>query len=121
MKIIERQRGATIRESESDIQKRIGQILIWKGYLVIRFNSGMMKSAGRHIRFYRILNNNQSSGLPDLAFMKNGSITFVEVKAGKGKSSESQNDFASLANQFGINTITTNSWKSLLDHVNQMR
>jgi len=121
MKLKEGKRGMYLAESESDIQKRIAQILILKGYLVIRFNSGAARVGTRYIRFYQIMNNNHDAGLPDLAAMKNGGILFIEVKSQGGRVRSSQKSFKELADRYGIQTLITSNWEQVLEYVNHLQ
>lgn len=107
-------------EPEAEIQKRIGKILLLKNYIVIRFNSGGMYSNGNFIRFYTLLNNGKSSGLPDLAFMKNNKIWFIEVKGPKGRLKDSQREFLDLANRYNVPVLVTDNWEEVLDYVNRL-
>jgi len=95
---------------EGKIQEQICHLLTTLGYLVIRFNSGIFKIGQRFIRAYIIKNNGMSKGLPDVAFMKNGKIKFIEVKQGRNKMTESQKDFKNLAYRYGIDVHTFYSW-----------
>lgn len=103
------------KKSESIILKEIVELLLSMNYLVIRFNSGVYSSNNRFVRFYTILNNGKSSGLPDLAFMKDGKITFVEVKAPNGRVGVAQNEFIELAQKHNTKVIVTNNWIDLLN------
>jgi hypothetical protein len=105
---------------ESEIQRRIGKILLMKRYIVIRFNSGGMYTNGSFIRFYTLLNNGKSSGLPDLAFMRSNKIWFIEVKGPSGKLKDSQKEFIKLAKEYDIPVMVTDSWEDVLDYVNQL-
>jgi len=107
-------------EKESDIQRRIGKILLLKHYIVIRFNSGGMYTNGNFIRFYTLLNTGKSSGLPDLAFMRDNKIWFIEVKGLKGKLKDSQKEFIELARIYNIPVMVTNSWEEVLNYVEKL-
>ena len=103
------------KQAEKEIQQQIGELLVKLGYLVIRFNSGGRFMNGNYVRFYTILNNNRSAGLPDLAFMRNSRIIFVEVKTEKGKLRDTQQEFKTLAANNGIEIWTARSWEEVYE------
>lgn len=95
---------------EGKIQKAIIQLLLIKGYLVIRFNSGGMTLDKRFIRFYTIENTGKSSGLSDIAFMRDSKITFIEVKSKTGKQTDNQKEFEALCKRYKMDYYIFNNW-----------
>ena len=87
---------------EQDIQNRLADLLITKGYLAVRLNSGMFRVGKRFIRAYIIKNTGKSTGMPDLIAFKNGDYLMIEVKKPKGVVSDSQKDFYGLVESFGL-------------------
>lgn len=73
------------------------------GWLVIRINSGMVKTEqGFPFFAYTVANNGSHSGFPDLLLMKGNEYKLIEVKATKGRMSENQKRFQLLAEQKGV-------------------
>lgn len=106
---------------EHDIQNAIARILMLKGYLVIRYNSGAVVDEGkRFVKFYTIMNNKESKGHPDLMFMRNGKSWFVEVKRPKEKLRPSQEKFCEIAKFYGMTVIVATSWEQVHDYVNNL-
>jgi len=106
-----------IDEKESDVQRQIIELLKRNKFLTIRFNSGAIQDGKRFVWFYRICNNNRCSGLPDLAFMRNGKIYFCEVKATNGRLSDNQEKFIELAKSYGIDVTVADSWEQVADYI----
>ncbi len=107
----------SVKESESQIQKSIIQILKLKKKFPIRFNSGMFKIGARWVRAY-ILWNGKSAGLPDLQFFHHGQVHYIEVKKKGGKTSESQDDFIQEMQRINVPVLVADNWQIVLDYVN---
>jgi hypothetical protein len=108
-----------VKESESEIQKKIFTILKYKKKFPIRYNSGVMSVGKRFVRFY-ILWNGKSSGHPDLQFLHNRQIYYVEVKSKKGKLSEEQIEFKQEMEKQGIPVLVYNNWLDMLEYVENL-
>jgi len=88
---------------EHNLQTAIIQKLLYDNFVVIRLNSGAVKTETSFARFYMIENLKLSSGLADLLIMKNGKVWFIEVKADeKKKLSENQKEVCEYFNSVGI-------------------
>ncbi len=110
-----------LNERESDVLKDVINILLENEYLVIRINSGASKVGNRFIEYYRIMNSNKSSGLPDLLAIKNNSILLIECKSTKGKLRPSQNEFIELASKFNVNILVISDINQLLEYLNSKK
>lgn len=104
---------------EKVIQKQIRDVLAWKKCYVIRFNSGVFSKDGRFIRAYT-LPNGKSDGLPDLGFIKDGQIHFIEVKRKGGKVRPGQAEFMRTIAQYGAKTLVADCWEQALDYVQKL-
>ena len=109
----------SVKESESQIQKSIIQILKLKKKFPIRFNSGMFRIKGFWVRAY-ILWNGKSSGLPDIQFIHKGQVHYIEVKKVGGKTSESQDDFIAEMQRINVPVLVSSSWQEVLEYVNSL-
>lgn len=95
--------------SESQLQKQIVSVLMYRGWLVIRINSGVTKIQNRFIRNYFIYNTKKSAGLPDLIAFKGPRTIFIEVKKHNAKPSESQKEFFLLAEKYKLEIYLINN------------
>ena len=102
-------------KKEAPIQKEILNFLVSKGYLTIRFNSGVIKTEKIFFRSYIIANNGKSSGLPDVIAFKNNNFLMFEVKEPNGTLRNSQKDFNDYVKRFNIKTYTVKSWVDVLE------
>lgn len=110
-----------IKQSEHNTQMAIGKILLLKKWLVVRINSGAIKIDNvRFVRFYTIMNNGKSAGLPDLIAFKGSQYLLIEVKRSKGKLSDSQKSFIELANNYNIQVVIADNWEIVYDIVNKL-
>lgn len=95
-------------KKESQIQK---EIIVWletNGFMVIRNHTqGVKYTNGR--------GSNPNKGLPDLAALKYGKWTFIEVKTPKGKLSEGQVSWIERAISFGAHVLVASD----VSHVSQ--
>lgn len=74
------------------------------GWMVIRINSGMVKTEhGFPFFAYTIANNGGHSGFPDLLLMRGNEYKLIEVKAERGRLSENQKRFQEMAAKKGVN------------------
>jgi len=111
--------------TESDIQSACIDLLLHNRFLVIRFNSGTARYGGpgraRFVRFYTICNNDTSSGIQDIWFMKNNEVWFCEVKRPGEKQRESQRKFVGLLEAFGMtNSMVCESWEQLYEELKKI-
>lgn len=91
------------KQIEHNFQKGIIKELIFRGYDVIRLNSGAFKTeSGTYVRAYKFENLNMSSGLADLQVIKKGRIAFIEIKSDeKKKLSRDQQELSDYFNERG--------------------
>lgn len=82
-------------KTEHTLQNAIEDYLVFKNWLVIRINSGAIKTDNGFFRCYKVIakNCNMTAGISDLIAMKNGKVLFIEVKTDKGKQTEFQKEF----------------------------
>ena len=107
---------------ESILQKQVIETLLKFGYLVIRMNSGAVKTDNRFIRNYIIANNGKSSGLSDVIALQNNKIYFFEIKSSKGKQSESQKEFQQLCKTHKIsNYYLINDYNEFITIIRNIR
>lgn len=107
---------------ESILQKQVIETLLRFSYLVIRMNSGAVKTDNRFIRNYIIANNGKSSGLSDVIAIKNNRIYFFEIKSSRGKQSESQKEFEKLCEMYNItNYFVINDYNEFLEIIRGIR
>jgi hypothetical protein len=107
-------------KDEARIQRAVIQRMMLAGWLVIRFNSGVMPMTNAHgekrvFRAYQIINavlRWAFSGLPDVICFKGHRFVMAEVKTATGRLRKSQVYFHSLARAFGIDVEI---WRSLDD------
>jgi hypothetical protein len=71
----------------------------------------------RFIRFY-ILWNGKSRGLPDLQFIHNRQVYYIEVKTKEGKLRDEQIEFKNEMERQNIPVLVCNDWQDALDYVN---
>lgn len=107
--------------TEADIQKDILTRLFNRGWVAIRFNSGTSKtSGGNFLRSYWIagMDVQPSAGLPDVIAFKDGKHLLLEVKNEKGKLSDAQKRFQSVAARRGETVHVVRSWEEVEQIVN---
>ena len=103
------------QKKEAPIQREILRYLASRGYLTIRFNSGVIKTEKTYFRAYTIENNGKSSGLPDvIAFRKNKFIMF-EIKEPKGTMRKTQDNFNDFVKRYNITPYTVTSWVEVME------
>ena len=102
-------------KKEAPIQKEILNFLVSKGYLTIRFNSGVIKTEKIFFRSYIIANNGKSSGLPDIIAFKDDNFLMFEVKEPNGTMRKTQENFSDFISRYGIKTYTVTSWVDALE------
>ena len=92
------------KSPEAKLQDEMSRFFLDKGFMVIRHNSGVMKSEESlsYFRAYIIANTGGSGGLSDLTIGKDGKLIYVEVKAGYNKQTEPQKRFEDLCNKFNM-------------------
>ena len=100
------------RVTESSVQKSIVRLLIMKKWLVVRMNSGGMKTQTGFVTFYRIENTGKCSGLPDLIAFRGNEYLFIEVKGEGGKLRESQKQFAEYCKLVNATVHVFDSWEA---------
>jgi len=88
--------------TEKQIQDQVIELLLFRGWLVIRLNSGVRQEKGRWISFYRIFPGSLTAGLPDIIALKGTQFRLYEVKRPGEKMSESQMKLRKLAERYGI-------------------
>jgi len=107
---------------ESILQKQVIITLMRFGYLVIRMNSGAVKTDNRYIRNYIIANNGKSSGLSDVIAFKDNKVYLFEIKSSKGKQSESQKEFQELCKFYKVtNYFVINDFNDFLELEKKIR
>lgn len=110
---------------ESDVQANIITCLKTFGWKVIRFNSGVAKSGGRMIKFYRLTWRhwvNESKGLSDLLAIKNGRHVWIEVKKSeKEKQRESQATFQKDIESAGAEYYLVSSGIEILQKLGEIK
>jgi Holliday junction resolvase len=83
---------------ESKVQKQVVELLEKTGWLIIRVNGGGVKTKGRFVWFYKIMNSGKSKGYPDITAFKGSNFLLVECKKNEGgKLSQEQLDFIDLS------------------------
>ena len=103
---------------ESEVQKQVMTYLVATGYLVVRVNSIVSVGSNKYKRSYRIENNGESSGFPDVLAMKQGKCMLLEIKAGDGGTvSEKQKDFIELAGQKGVDVHVISDLEQVIEIV----
>lgn len=87
---------------EHALQNAIEDYLVLKNWLVIRINSGAVKTDNGFFRCYKVIakNCNMTAGISDLIAMKNSKVLFIEVKTDKGKQTEFQKEFQKVCEKF---------------------
>lgn len=94
---------AKAKDSEAEIQKRIVKTLEAAGWLVIRVNSAVQSPDDRRfLRCYYVQNIGASSGHADIVAYRDGRAVFLEVKAAKGRQSDSQKKFQDACQRYGM-------------------
>ncbi|MBX3045112.1 MAG: hypothetical protein KIT33_15105 [Candidatus Kapabacteria bacterium] len=118
-----------VKLKEHDLQDTICDILIAKRFLVIRFNSGSFlledkSGKKRYYRSYFIKNiqpvSEQSSGISDVAFMRNGKIWFVEAKRPGQAERKSQLKFRKIAEEYGMTVFKISNLEELLEELKRI-
>lgn len=114
--------------TEADVQKSIFDALVWDGWLVLRVNSGAMRSSykrkkgeattERFIRFitWQMIGYSRASeGVSDLIAFKDNIMLCVEVKAPgrKANTSEAQQEFLEAVRRAGGVPIVADSLADL--------
>jgi hypothetical protein len=87
-------------ETEKYIQGQIVRFMLQRGWLVIRFNSGV-KAGDSYFKAYTIENSGANAGVSDLICFKAGKHLFLEVKSATGSLRPTQKAFMDLASQCG--------------------
>jgi hypothetical protein len=88
---------------ERVVQKAIADQLCLLGYMVVRVNSSTQQlEHGTRLSSYRVVNINATSGHADLAVYRDGRAWMLEVKAAKGRVSETQNRFSDCCLRYGV-------------------
>jgi hypothetical protein len=88
---------------EHNLQKAIVKYLEFNGFLVIRHNSGAVKTGKYYVKNYVIENTKSSAGLSDLQILKNGKVAFLEIKKNeKLQLTKSQSETKRIFNSYGI-------------------
>lgn len=101
--------------SESDVQSAIIDALRKFGWMVVRINSGSFREKERYIKTYHIFGSSTpNAGFPDLLAMKNERTLFLEVKNSKGKVTDAQQEFRSMAADYGVTTHVVRSVDEVL-------
>ena len=100
-----------MNDLEHRIQKAIVHYLRLRGYLVFAVPNGGARDSitGRRLKDEGVL-----SGASDLIALKNGEITFIEVKTPCGRLSETQKIFKDKIEKEGHEYLV---WRSLQDAV----
>ena len=100
-----------MNDLEHRIQKAIVHYLRLRGYLVFAVPNGGARDSitGRRLKDEGVL-----SGVSDLIALKNGGITFIEVKTPYGRLSETQKIFKGKIEKEGHEYLV---WRSLQDAV----
>lgn len=106
-----RRRKSKKGHPERLIMKEIYRYLLENDFLVIQINSSVLTSPDTHIpiRSYVILNDGTTSGISDLVAIKDGKITFIEVKAPHGQQRPTQKRFEQLCKKFNTDYIIARS------------
>ncbi len=101
---------------EKVIQQRIMERLFAAGWLVVRMNSGRMKTeTGSYLRAYRIFGMEPrwaSSGLPDVIALRGSRVILIEVKDRLGQLRDSQVRFIEFAARFKVTVHVLRDWQS---------
>ena len=101
------------KKVESNLQKQIADLLVKRGWLVVRLNSGAIKTAHGFFFAYTIVNDNSHAGMPDLWCMKNGVCLLIEVKKPKSTATIKQVMMHKRISNAGFTVHVVSS----LDHV----
>ena len=88
-----------------------------RGWLVVRLNSGAIKTAHGFFFAYTIANDNSHAGMPDLWCMKRGVCLFIEVKKPKGKTTPKQIAMHKQLADAGFMVVVVQSLDDVLDLV----
>ena len=98
-----RKKSATKNRPEADYTNQIIKELLLDGWLVVRVNSGMVKTENGFPFFaYTIANNASHSGFPDLIAFKGSEYRLIEVKAKGGRLSDNQKRFGEMASKHNV-------------------
>lgn len=101
--------------TEHDIQNQIRLELSKLGYCVFRINSGKIKMADG-----RWFDTGVPKGFSDLIAIKDGKISFIEVKTETGRPSEEQKKFIDvMKNKYGCNAGIARSVEDAIGIINQ--
>ncbi len=92
---------------ESLIQKEIIEYLKANNWLVTRNHT-------QGIKYTRGVGTNPNRGIPDLGIVKEGRLTYIEVKTEKGKLSEDQKKWIKNAERYGVKTIVACSVEDVI-------
>lgn len=108
---VNRKLGIKKKESEAELQKKMIEHFLSKGFMVIRHNSFMQfsEASGTPMRAYVISNTGGSSGLADITVAKNGRLAYIEVKIGRNKQTDSQEKFEKICTKYGMPYCVANS------------
>jgi len=92
------------KRPEASLQDAAVKYLLLKKWLVIRLNSGVMRSEATQMPFrsYIISNTGTSAGAPDLLAWKGGFSLLIELKSAKGRQTDSQRKFQALCAEHGV-------------------
>jgi Holliday junction resolvase len=96
-------------KAEAEIQDEIIKYLRLRGFVVIRMNSGAVKTEGRYIVNYRIIPSGAASGLSDIIATKGERTIYIEVKTASGTMTNSQRNFKSLLDSVGTPYVLARS------------
>ena len=110
-----RKKQPKIKIPEKENMKAIRELLEWKGWTVIRLNTGQfVVGEGKNKRYIKT----GTLGLPDLLALKPGYVPlFVEVKGTGGKLSENQKRMIDLINKTTARATVVWSADELVDYL----
>ncbi|HEY0076836.1 MAG TPA: VRR-NUC domain-containing protein [Abditibacteriaceae bacterium] len=109
---------------ESVIQQSIMEHFFANGWLVVRINSGSMKTSnGGYLRAYRIFGMPEkwaSSGLPDVVAFRGSRALLIEVKDRLGQLRDTQVRFIEFAERFNVKVHVMRNWQSAEELTKEM-
>jgi len=105
------------KRPEASLQDQAVKYLLLKKWLVIRLNSGVMRSETTQMPFrsYIISNTGSSSGAPDLLAWKDGMSLLIELKSAKGRQTDSQRKFQTLCSEHGVHYTLCRDLQELIE------
>jgi len=96
--------------SEAEIQRAIMDLLRVHRVFALRINSGAIPDkTGRPVFFARWMDGKPACGISDLVLLRDGRVTFMELKTAKGKQRKSQIEFEQWALLAGARYVVVRS------------